>query len=279
VVNSYLVSPDYFQVVRIPLKRGRIFTDQDTLYASAVAIISDSCARSLFRGENPIGLHIRLGSGSDVTPWATVVGVVGDVRNEGLDREGDLGVYLPQAQVQSYDRMLVRTRGNPLAMLPAIQQAFRQVDRTQPIWHILSMEAYVKSSYADRSFTLDLIGAFGGLSLILAAVGIYGLISYTVSLRAREFGIRMALGAERRAIVRMVLKEVSILLVCGIGAGSIVALFLTRFLAHLLYGVRPTDLASSTLATVILTGTALGSAYWPSRRAASIDPASALRYD
>lgn len=279
VVNSYLVSPDYFRVLRIPVKRGRTFTEQDTLHTSAVAVISDSCARSLFRRENPIGMHIRLGSGSNTTRWATIIGVVGDVRNEALDRDGDMGVYLPQAQVGSYYRMLVRTRGNPAAMVPAIHRAFRDVDKTQPIWHILPMEAYISSSYADRTFTLALIGAFGTISLILAAVGIYGVISYTVSLRTREFGIRMALGAERHAIVRMVLKEVLGLLLCGIVAGAFIALFLTRFLAHLLYEVRPTDLASSALVVVILTSMSLVSGYLPSRRAASIDPADALRYD
>jgi putative ABC transport system permease protein len=279
VVNSYLVSPEYFDVLKIPLKRGRGFTEQDTLHTAAVAIISDSCTRSLFPHEEPIGKHIRLGSESETSGWATIIGIVGDVRNESLDHEGDMGVYRPQAQVESYYRMLVRTRGDPMAFVPAIRRAFHEVDDTQPIWHILPMEAYVKSSYAERSFTLALIGLFGTLSLLLAAVGIYGVISYTVSLRTREFGIRMALGAERRAITGMIFGEVSILLACGLAAGAIAALVLTRFLAHLLYEVRPTDWHSSALVVLILTSTAFIAGYFPSRRAAAVDPASALRYE
>ena len=279
LVNSNLVSPEYFQVLKIPLERGRAFTGQDTLHTPAVAIISDSCARSLFPHEDPIGKHIRLGSESESSGWATIIGIVGDVRNESLDHEGDMGVYRPQAQVESYYRMLVRTRDDPMAFVPAIRRAFHEVDDTQPIWHILPMEAYVKSSYAERSFTLALIGLFGTLSLLLAAVGIYGVVSYTVSLRTREFGIRMALGAERRGITGMVLREVSILLACGVGAGAIAALVLTRFLAHLLYEVRPTDWHSSGLVVLILTSTALIAGYFPSRRAALSDPARALRHE
>ena len=279
LVNSDLVSPEYFHVLKIPLERGRAFTEQDTLHTAAVAIISDSCARSLFPHEDPIGKHIRLGSESQSSGWATIIGIVGDVRNESLDHEGDMGVYRPQAQVESYYRMLVRTRGDPMAFVPAIRRAFHEVDDTQPIWHILPMEAYVKSSYAERTFTLTLIGLFGTLSLLLAAVGIYGVVSYTVSLRTREFGIRMALGAQRRGITGMVLREVSVLLARGVGAGAITALILTRFLAHLLYEVRPTDWRSSALVVLILTSTAFIAGYFPSRRAASIDPASALRYD
>ncbi len=279
LVNSNLVSPEYFQVLKIPLERGRAFTGQDTLHTAAVAIISDSCARSLFPREDPIGKHIRLGSESESSGWATIIGIVGDVRNESLDHQGDMGVYRPQAQVESYYRMLVRTRGDPLAFVPAIRRAFHEVDDTQPIWHILPMEAYVKSSYAERTFTLTLIGLFGTLSLLLAAVGIYGVVSYTVSLRTREFGIRMALGAERHGITGMILREVSVLLACGVGAGAIGALVLTRFLAHLLYEVRPTDWHSSALVVLILTCTAFIAGYFPSRRAASSDPARALRHE
>lgn len=279
VVNSYLVSPEYFQVLKIPLRRGRSFTEQDSLHTTAVAILSDSCARSLFPKEDPIGKHIRLGSKSESSGWATIIGIVGDVRNKDLDRRGDPSVYLPQAQVESYYRMLVRTRGDPLASVPAIRRAFHDVDSTQAIWHILPMEAYVKSSYAERTFTLALIGLFGALSLVLAAVGVYGVISYTVSLRVREFGIRMALGAQRHAITGMILREVSILLGWGVGAGVTAGLFLTRFLANLLYEVRPTDLTSSALVILILTCTALAAGYFPSRRAAAIDPASTLRCD
>jgi putative ABC transport system permease protein len=279
LVNSSLVSPEYFQLLKIPLKRGRAFLASDTLYDDPVAIISESGASTLFPREDPLGKHIRLGASSESSPWATIVGIVGDVRNEALDRAGDIGVYRPQAQVESYYRMLVRTRGDPLAFVPAIREAFHDVDASQPIWHILPMEAYVKSSYAERTFTLALLGIFGTLSLLLAAVGIYGLVSYTVNLRTREFGIRMALGAQRGAISGMILREVSLLLGCGLAGGAVAALIFTRFLAHLLFAVWPTDLGSSAAAVLILAATALIAGYLPSRRAAAVDPASALRFD
>lgn len=279
VVNSYLVSPEYFQVLKIPLERGRAFTEQDTFHTAAVALISHSCARSLFPHEDPIGKHIRLGSKSESSTWATIIGIVGDVRNETLDQEGDVGVYRPQAQVESYYRMLVRTRGDPTTFVPAIRRAFHDVDDTQPIWHILPIEAYVKSSYAERTFTLTLIALFGTISLLLAATGIYGVVSYTVSLRTREFGVRMALGAQGLGITAMILREVSVLLGCGLGAGAMAAFVLTRFLSHLLYEVRPTDWRSSALVVLILTSTALAAGYFPSRRAAVIEPASALRHE
>src|SRR5579871_3603258 len=152
LVNIYLVSPEYFHVLKIPLKRGRGFIEHDDQQAPPVAMISESCASALFPHEDPIGKHVRLGP--VLAPWTTIVGIVGDVRNESLDRAGDLGVYLPQAQVQSYYRMLVRTRGDPMAMVPAIRRAFREADSNLPFWHILPMEAYVKSSYADRTFTV-----------------------------------------------------------------------------------------------------------------------------
>lgn len=278
-VNSYLVSPEYFQVLKIALERGRAFLESDTLHSAPVAIVSESCARSLFPHEDPLGKHIRLGSSTESSPWAMIVGIAGDVRNETLDRAGDIGVYRPQAQVESYYRMLVRTRGDPLAVAPAIRRAFHDVDASQPIWHILPMPAYVKSSYAARTFTLALIGFFGAISLFLAALGIYGLVSYTVTLRTREFGIRMALGAQRGAITGMILREVSILLVCGLASGMVAALIFTRFLAHLLFTVRSTDLGSSAGAVLILTAAALLAGYFPSRRAAAVDPATALRSD
>lgn len=279
VVNSSLVSPEYFQVLRIPLQRGRPFLESDTLHSAPVAIISESCARSLFPHEDALGKHIRLGSSTESSPWTTIIGIVGDVRNQALDRAGDIGVYRPQAQVESYYRMLVRTQGDPLAFVPAIRKAFQDVDSTQPIWHILPMEAYVKSSYADRTFTLSLNGFFGALSLLLAAVGVYGLVSYAVSLRTREFGIRMALGAQRPAITAIVLREVSILLICGLASGAFAALVFTRFLSHLLFEVRPTNLPSSAIAVLILTATSLFAGYFPSRRAAAVDPANALRHE
>ncbi len=278
VVNSYLVSPEYFQVLKIPLGRGRPFLETDTFRSAPVAIVSESCARTLFPHEDPLGKHIRLGASTESSPWATIVGVVGDVRNETRDRAGDIGVYRPQAQQESYYRMLVRTGGDPLTFVPAIRRAFHDVDSNQPIWHILPMEAYVKSSYAERTFTLVLIGFFGTLSLLLAAVGIYGLVSYTVSLRTREFGIRVALGAQRGAITRMILREILLLLGCGLAGGVAATLIFTRFLARLLFQVRPTDLGSVAAAVLILSAAALLAGYFPSRRAAAVDPASALRF-
>jgi putative ABC transport system permease protein len=276
-VDSYIVTPDYFRVMRIPLQRGRMFTEQDHLQTAAVALVSESCARVQFGGEDPVGRHIRLGTDRDSEPWITVVGIVGDVRQHGMDHGSDSGVYMPQAQQESWVRMVIRTKGDPSALVPAVRAAVHDIDATQAVWHFQPMDAWVAASLADRRLTLALIGLFGSLALTLAAVGVYGVVSYTASLRTREVGICMALGAQPRAIVIMMLRDVSVMLGWGLAGGLLAALALTRLLAHLLYQVQPTDLETLAAVAVALTAVALTAGYLPARRAAGVDPTRALR--
>jgi putative ABC transport system permease protein len=276
--DMYMASPGYFRVLEIPLKRGRFFTDEDAVSAPPVMLVSESFARLRFPDSDPLGRRIKLGLQSENEPWAEIVGIVGDVRQTGFDSEPNQSVYLPQAvHPFHYSRLVARTAGAPMRFERAVRAAIREIDPTQPVFHVQPMDDYVSSSLADRTFMLALISLFGTLALLLAGIGIYGVISYTVDLRTREVGIRVALGAGRRTILRMVFQDVLILLAWGFAAGLLAAFALTRFLSHLLFEVRPTDVATSASVVLLLSSVALFASYLPARRAASIDPALALR--
>lgn len=277
-VDMFWSSPDYFRVLKIPLERGRFFTNRDSVSDPPAAIVTESLAKLRFPGSQAIGRRIRLGSQRDPGPWFTIVGIVGDIRNAGLDQPADEAVYVPLASgLDHYTRLVVRTVGDPMSFENAVRAAIRAVDPLQPVFHVQPLDDYVASSLAYRSFTLMLIGLFGTLSVILAAIGIYGVISYTAGLRTREVGIRMALGAERGSVLRLILRDVLILLACGLTAGFLAALMLTRFLAHLLFEVQRTDLATSASVALVLSCAALLAGYFPALRAARIDPSQALR--
>jgi len=278
--DTYSVSPDYFSVMKIHLKRGRSFTDQDGSNSPKVAVISENCARRMFPNQDPIGKEIQLGGRDDTKPWTTIVGVVGDVRQYGLDKAPDMEAYLAQAQNMSYlFSMVARTSIDPRSVEGAARAAFLAADPTLPVFRVQPLENYVASSLAQRRFTLALLGLFGGLALALAGVGIYGLISYAVTLRTREMGIRMAFGAERSDVLAMVLRQGLVLTGLGLAVGFAASLALNRLLSSLLFEVRPTDLGTSALVAVLLAAVALLASYLPARRAASVDPMIALRYE
>ncbi|HEV2687008.1 MAG TPA: ABC transporter permease [Bryobacteraceae bacterium] len=279
-VDTYSVSTDYFRVMRIPLKRGRLFMDQDTPTAPKVALISESCARQEFPNEDPIGKQIQLGGRRDDQPWTTIVGIVGDVRHYGLDQVPNMAAYVPQPQNLNFNFSLVaRTNIDPHRVESAARAAFQAVDGTLPVQRVQSMEDYLASSLAQRRFTLALIGLFGAFALTLAAVGIYGLISYAVTLRTRELGIRMAFGARRRDVLAMVMRQSLTLVGMGLATGFAAALALTRLLKSLLFEVRPADPATWVIVAAALAVVALAATYLPARRAASVDPMVALRYE
>jgi putative ABC transport system permease protein len=208
------------------------------------------------------------------------VGIVGDVRQYGLDTAPNIAAYIPQAQNLSFPFSLVaRTSSDPRGLERAVRAAFLAVDPTQPVFNVQSMESYLASSMAQRRFTLALLALFGGLALALAAVGIYGVVSCAVTSRTREMGIRMALGAERRDVLAMVLRQAAALAGVGLAAGLAASSALTRFLSTLLFEVRTTDLATLATIAALLAAVALAASYLPARRAASVDPTVALRYE
>ncbi len=246
--------------------------------APKVALISESCARTVFPNEDPIGKHIQLGGRHDDKEWSTIVGIVGDVRQYGFDRPSNTEAYVAQSQNMDYGfNLVVRTAGDPRRFEQTVRQAFLSVDNTQPIYQVRPLEDYVAESQAARRFTLMLLGLFGSLALVLAAVGIYGVISYAVSLRTRELGIRMALGAARNDVLGMVLRQGLTLVGTGLAGGFVASLLLTRFLSSLLFEVRPIDLATSLAVSMTLAGVALLANYLPARKASKLDPIVALR--
>ncbi len=276
--DIFWASPDYFHVLKIPLKRGRFFTDQDGVGEPPAAIVSESLVRSRFPNSPALGRRIQLGPAQEHGPWFTIVGIVGDVRDDGLDQNPDEAVYVPQAaDPDHYTRLVARTAGDPMNFERAVRAAIREIDPLQPVFHVQPMDVYVAALLADRSFTLTLIGLFGTMALVLAAVGIYGVVSYTVGLRTREIGLRMALGAGRGTVIRMILRDVLVLLAWGLAAGFLCAFVLARFLAHLLFDVRPTDLTTSASVALLLSSVAVVASYIPARRAATVDPSQALR--
>jgi putative ABC transport system permease protein len=277
-VDAYSVSPGYFNVMRIPLKRGRGFTDTDRTGAPLVAVISESCARTMFPNQDPIGRHIQLGGRHDDKEWMTIVGIVGDIRQYGLDQPSNMEAYIAQAQNMDFGfNLAVRTSGDPRRLEDTVRQAFLSIDNTQPVFHVRPLDSYIAESLAARRFTLMLLGLFGALALVLAAVGIYGVISYAVSLRTRELGIRMALGAARRDVLQMILRQGLRVVVSGLVIGFAASIVLTRFLTSLLFQVKPADWATTIAVALTLAAVALLANYLPARRASRVDPNEALR--
>ena len=278
--DRYSVSPDYFHVMRIPVKQGRTFTDQDRKGSPQVVVISETCARSQFPGQDPIGKRVQLGGRDDSKPWATVIGVAGDVRQYGLDRKPTMAVYLPQAQDLSFTYLMVaRTTTDPKRLAPVARKAFLAADKTQPVFDIKPLDDYLQASLAQRTFTLVLLALFGALALALAGIGIYGVISYLVALRTRELGIRMALGAGQSDVQAMVLRQGAALTGCGVALGLLASIVLTPLLGALLFEVRPWDITTSGVVAAILSIVALLATYVPARRATKVAPMVALRYE
>jgi putative ABC transport system permease protein len=279
-VDEYYASPEYFAAMKIPLLRGRLLEEQDKRGLAPVALVSESCARKQFPQQDPIGQHIQMDDHDDGEPWATIVGVVGDVHQYGLDKSPDAAVYLAFVQAkepQGWASLVVRSTLPPERIEAEVRKAMRAVDPTAPIFHLQVMAAYIAKSLAQRTFTLSLIGVFGTLALILATVGIYGVVSYTVSSRTREVGIRMALGADARDVILMILRQVSGKVLVGVVIGLGGSFLLAQVTSSLLFGVEATDLTTIATVAALIGGVALAASSVPALRAARLEPVRAIR--
>jgi putative ABC transport system permease protein len=274
------VSPDYFRVMRIPLLRGRFFTEQDSPSNPNAAIISETLARRYFPNQDPIGRQMRFGFPPDSHVSREIVGVVGDVRDEALSRKPGPMMYVPFAQAPLYGgEVVVRSSLSASSVAAGIRQAVHSIDKNLPVTDVESFPDALGASVTQERFRTLLLSSFSGIALILAAVGIFGVISYSASQRTHEIGIRMALGAQQRDVLRLILGQGAKLALLGLGAGAVAALLLTRLMASLLYGVSATDpLTFGAVATVLL-GVAVTACYIPARRAMRVDPMVALRHE
>jgi predicted permease len=281
----YIVTPDYASVMQIPLRRGRFFTDRDTIVSPPVVVIDDVLARRIFPGQDPVGRQMSI----MVLGPVQVVGVVGHVKHWGLDSDDTANIreqiYFPFLQVPDKFlseavaglTLLLRTGPEPLNLVSAVRAQVAGPTQDQPIYAVRTMEQIISRSLAERRFTMLLLIIFAATALLLAAVGIYGVMSYAVTRRTHELGIRAALGASHGEIVGLVVRQGMRLAAIGMAAGLVAALALTRFLAGLLYGVRPADPATLAAVTLLLGGIALLACYIPARRAAAVDAVVALR--
>ena len=277
-VERYSVTPDYFRAMGIPLVRGRLLTDADRADSPAVMVVSESTARALFPGRDPIGERVRIGA-HDEGPWRTIVGVAGDVRHVDVALAPTPQMYLPQAQVTDgfFNLVVLASAGNPASLAGPIRREVRALDPGVPVYDVASMEERVARSAAPRRFVMQLLAAFAVSALALAALGLYGVVAHSVGQRTREIGIRMALGATPRDIVRLVLGGGAGLIATGLAAGLLGALGATRFLSAILYEVRPADPAALAAAAAVLAAAAFAAHWLPARRASRIDPIAALR--
>jgi predicted permease len=281
----YIVTPNYPIVMQIPLRSGRFFTDRDNTASPPVVVIDEVLAAHIFPGQNPVGRQISLIALGPVQ----IVGVVGHVKHWGLDSDDKAKIrdqiYFPVLQVPDKYlsdavtglTLVLRTGPEPLSLVSAVRAQVAGPTRDQPIYAVRTMEQIISGSLAERRFTMLLLIIFAATALLLAAVGIYGVMSYAVTRRSHELGIRAALGASRGEIVGLVLRQGMKLAAIGMAAGLVAALALTRLMAGLLYGVRPADPATLVAVALLLGGIALVACYIPARRATAVDPVVALR--
>ncbi len=281
--------PGYFQAMRLPLRSGRDVTAQDDSRSPGVVIVNERAARKYWPGADPIGQRVSFGKDrAGNREWLTVIGVAANAKqSDWAATEPEPEAYLAALQNRdfmenpaahfSYITLVVRASGNPADLAPTVRNAIWSIDRNLPISAVLTMDQVIADVNAQPRFEMLLLGVFGGIALILAAVGIYGVMSYSVSRRTREIGIRMSLGASRPDVLRMVLQQGMLQAVCGTAVGVAGALSLSKLMTKLLYGVRATDATTLAAVGLLLGLAALLATLVPARRATRIDPTVALR--
>jgi predicted permease len=278
-VDTYIVTPGYLRTMQIQLLKGRELAAQDVAGVEPVALISETFARRYWPNEDPLGKRVKFpGSAARPQPWRAIVGVVRDVKQYGLDKESTMQLYLPEAQAPvSWLTLAVRASGDPARMLGAVRNEIRGVDPDQAVFEVATMEGLLAESIAKRRFVMLLLAGFAALALALAAIGVYGVMAYTVAQRTQEIGVRMALGAQSGDVLKLVVGQGMRLALGGVGAGLAAACGLTRMMATLLFGVRATDPLTFGSIALLLTAVALLACYIPARRVTKVDPMIALR--
>jgi putative ABC transport system permease protein len=271
------ISPNYFRAMNIRLRGGNAFTEADSANTKRVAIIGESFARRYFRGGNPLGKRIKF---EESDPWMTIVGVADDVRYEWIDRNPAPVVYQPYRQSWWPSTYLaVRTNGDPLRLAPAVRSRIAAIDPELPVFEMKTLDRVISQSLLGLSYVAVMMTVVGTIALVLACVGVYGVMAYTVSARTREIGIRMALGAERVDVLRMVMGRGLVVTAAGLATGFAIAFVLARVLSSLIFGVSATDWEIFFGISLALAAAALAASYLPARRAARVDPVIALRYE
>jgi putative ABC transport system permease protein len=272
-----------------------VFTEHDNSTGQRVAVINEALEREYWKDSDPVGQHIQLNWGRALQLTSadsrapnrqagaaniTIVGVVGDIKTDGFDAAGTPHIYLSEPQAPSYNSVVyLRTAADPGTLSEAIRREVQAVDQTIPVFGIQTMDEVVARSLAARRFALEILGIFAIVAFLLACVGIYGVMAYAISQRTGEIGLRMALGARRGDILRVVLNEAAPIVIAGVGAGLLGSLLLTRFLQNLLFDIKPTDPLTFGALTILLAGVALLASFIPARRASRIDPLVALRHE
>ncbi len=280
--DMHVVSPGFLSTMGIRLLHGRAFLETDRENAPLVVLVNETLARRLFPGRDPVGGRIQLGRPRPGRPhkWRTIVGVMADTKMYGLAQPARMEVYLPYRQDASNGMALVvKSAGDPAALTSAIHRVVASIDKDQPIVGVQTLQQVMNDPISTRRITLILLSLFSVLALVLSAIGIYGVVSYSVAQRFREIGIRMALGAQRRDVRRLVLGQGARISGIGIAIGLAASLLLTRLMTKLLYSVSAADPATFLLVALLLALVALAACYIPARRTTRVDPSIALRQD
>jgi putative ABC transport system permease protein len=277
VSNVRIVSPGYLQTMKLQLAKGRFFDERDVNGAAETVIVDEALAERFWHGEEPLGKRLHPGKSG---AWKTVVGVIRNTREFSLEKEPPITVYYPFEQYGTRNmHLLVRTTSDPLPMTQSIIGAIQSLDAELPVFDVKTMDQRLYEALARRRFAMLLLGGFAMIALLLAGIGIYGVMAYSVNQRTHEIGIRLALGAQTINILRLIIRQALLLVVIGIAFGLTGALALSRVISSLLFGVSTTDWFTFAVTSLLLGGIALLASYVPARRATKVDPMVALRYE